>query len=521
MSSMYNLEPPPTAKVVLHTTSGDISLELFGKQTPLATRNFLQHCLDGYYTNTVFHRLVPGFILQGGDPTGTGAGGVSVYNGGEPFKDEFHSRLKFNRRGQLGLANTGRKDDNGSQFFITLGSTPELQGKNTLFGRVEGDTIYNVAKMGEAELAEEGGDRPLYPTRITGAEILVNPFEDMVKKEEVKPSKGEEKPAKKKQKKKGGKALLSFGADEEGDEGDLAVPVVKKPKFNPLLVAGGEKKDSEHSLAASRAPESKTAPKPVEKPSRRQPSLSRSPSPAAPPRKSTKLPLPTTSSKRRSPSRSRSPSSSSDSSSFSVSERKPSRLDRTNAQIAELMASMRRDAGLPRNEVTSQKKQPSARDAWTPKNSKPARKRGKAQTAAEEAESLAKLDAFRRKLVAAQAAREKPTGKDKMDVEGREAGKKKEETEKAAAEDLDEDDPDAKLCDLHFIANCQSCSAWDEAEKEGQDEDEDDMSWLAHKLSFAKDRLGKDLEWKRKNEEELVVYDPREREKEFKRAKKG
>src|ERR1700749_3624978 len=120
MSTLYNLEPQPTAKVLLQTTLGDILLELFAKQTPLASRNFLQLCLDGYYNITVFHRLVPKFILQGGDMTCTGLVGGSSFDDGAPFEDEFHSRLKFNRRGLLGMANTGRKNDNGSQFFLTL-----------------------------------------------------------------------------------------------------------------------------------------------------------------------------------------------------------------------------------------------------------------------------------------------------------------------------------------------------------------------------------------------------------------
>ncbi|KAK3079075.1 Peptidyl-prolyl isomerase cwc27 [Coniosporium uncinatum] len=159
MSALYNLEPQPTAKVLLTTTCGDILLELFASQTPLASRNFLQHCLDGYYDATIFHRLVPGFIVQGGDPSGTGHGGESAVNDGKPFADEFHTRLKFNRRGLLGMANGGGRDDNGSQFFLTLGPTPELQGRHTMFGRVQGDTIYNVVKMGEAELSEEARSR--------------------------------------------------------------------------------------------------------------------------------------------------------------------------------------------------------------------------------------------------------------------------------------------------------------------------------------------------------------------------
>lgn len=159
MSAIYNTEPQPTASVILHTSLGELSVELFAKQTPLTSRNFLQHCLDGYYDNTIFHRLVPGFIIQGGDPTGTGDGGESIYDGGafsgdlEPwpmdqrrgknagemgvgFKDEFHSRLKFNRRGLLGMANDGTPDSNGSQFFFTFDKCDELNGKNTIFGRI-------------------------------------------------------------------------------------------------------------------------------------------------------------------------------------------------------------------------------------------------------------------------------------------------------------------------------------------------------------------------------------------------
>ena len=93
MSALYNLEPQPTAKVILHTTTGDLLLELFAKQTPLASRNFLQHCLDGYYNGTIFHRLVPNFVIQGGDPTGTGHGGESALDGGSEFADEVHTRL--------------------------------------------------------------------------------------------------------------------------------------------------------------------------------------------------------------------------------------------------------------------------------------------------------------------------------------------------------------------------------------------------------------------------------------------
>ncbi|KAG9729454.1 cyclophilin-like protein, partial [Aureobasidium melanogenum] len=233
MSTLYNLEPPPTAKVLLNTTSGDLVVEIFAKQVPLASRNFLQHCLNGYYDGTIFHRLVPGFIIQGGDPTGTGSGGVSAINHGAPFADEFHSRLKFNRRGLLGMANSGDKNDNTSQFFFTLDKTPELQDKNTMFGRIEGDTIYNLMKMAEADLAEDGSDRPLYPTRIVSTEVLLNPFGDMVKQASIAISTAQETKAPKK-KRKATKTLLSFGG-EEGEE--PAAPVVKKVKVNPNFTA--------------------------------------------------------------------------------------------------------------------------------------------------------------------------------------------------------------------------------------------------------------------------------------------
>lgn len=159
----------------MHTTSGDIEIELWGKETPRATRNFIQLCLEGYYDNTIFHRIVPDFLVQGGDPTGTGQGGESIYDDG--FPDEFHSRLRFNRRGLVGLANTGQ-DDNGSQFFITLDRADELTKKHTLFGRVAGDTLFNVMKMTELEVDEN--ERPLYPPKIKSAEVVLNPFDDII-----------------------------------------------------------------------------------------------------------------------------------------------------------------------------------------------------------------------------------------------------------------------------------------------------------------------------------------------------
>jgi peptidyl-prolyl cis-trans isomerase SDCCAG10 len=350
MSSLYNLEPQPTASCIIHTTSGDISLELWAQQIPLTCRNFLQLCLDGYYDNTIFHRLVPGFILQGGDPTGTGSGGESIYDGGNfaeareeggiwpmedrkgknggmrgvGFKDEFHSRIKFNRRGLLAMANEG-PDSNGSQFFITLGDTPELQGKNTLFGRVEGETIYNVARMGEAEVGEN--DRPVYPTKITGVEVLVNPFKDMVRRARVAPvaEQSRSEPAKKK-KRKAGKQLLSFG----GDDGDVedAQPVLKKTKFDTRIVMDSEEPTTSKPVSKEVREEVKQ----VKKASKRAvstDSTESSPEPVPQPKA-----LPSRAAKTQARDLSSSPE---------PVQKVSSLLERTNAQIAELKASMKRN----------------------------------------------------------------------------------------------------------------------------------------------------------------------------------
>ncbi|OAQ33493.1 cyclophilin-like protein, partial [Linnemannia elongata AG-77] len=167
-----------SGKVILHTTYGDISIELWPKEAPKACRNFVQLCMEGYYNDTIFHRIVANFIVQGGDPEGTGMGGESVYEGGRPFADEFHSRLRFVRRGLVAMANSGVPNDNRSQFFITLDATMELQNKHTIFGKIAGDTIFNVLKIGGLEV--DADERPLYPPKVTSCTIVVNPFDDII-----------------------------------------------------------------------------------------------------------------------------------------------------------------------------------------------------------------------------------------------------------------------------------------------------------------------------------------------------
>ncbi|XP_050403420.1 spliceosome-associated protein CWC27 homolog [Patella vulgata] len=214
MSSIYINEPPTTGKILLETTAGDIDIELWSKETPKACRNFVQLCMEGYYDGIIFHRVVKDFIVQGGDPTGTGEGGESVY--GKPFKDEFHSRLRFNRRGMVGMANAG-PNDNGSQFFFTMAATPELQNKHTIFGKVTGNTVYNLIKLQESEV--DGSDKPLHPYKIIKTQILSNPFDDIepraIKRKE---DKNEEKKPKSQSKATKNFNLLSFGEEAEEDE---------------------------------------------------------------------------------------------------------------------------------------------------------------------------------------------------------------------------------------------------------------------------------------------------------------
>lgn len=145
------MEPPTAGKVVLVTSLGDIELELWSKEAPLSCRNFVQHCLDGYFDGVIFHRVIKGLLIQSGDPTGTGTGGDAAY--GEPVKSEFHSRLKFTHRGLLATAN------NLSQFAITLAPAPWLERKHTIFGKCTGTTIYNAVQIAELEVRVERGGR--------------------------------------------------------------------------------------------------------------------------------------------------------------------------------------------------------------------------------------------------------------------------------------------------------------------------------------------------------------------------
>lgn len=116
----------------LHTDVGDIKLELFCEECPKTCENFLALCGSNYYNGSIFHRNIKGFIVQTGDPTGTGKGGQSIW--ARKFEDEFRDGLKHNERGMISMANNG-PNTNASQFFITYAAQPALDLKYTLFGK--------------------------------------------------------------------------------------------------------------------------------------------------------------------------------------------------------------------------------------------------------------------------------------------------------------------------------------------------------------------------------------------------
>ena len=141
--------------VVLQTNQGDIELELLPKVAPKAVKNFLELSKKGYYDGIIFHRVIKGFMIQGGDPTGTGRGGESIYGG--VFDNEYAPNVVFDKPGILAMANAG-PNTNGSQFFITTVPTPHLNGGYTIFGRViKGFDV--VQKIDNTKTAR--GDRPV------------------------------------------------------------------------------------------------------------------------------------------------------------------------------------------------------------------------------------------------------------------------------------------------------------------------------------------------------------------------
>ncbi len=148
---------------VFQTSLGDFEIALYDDKTPITVKNFIDLANKGFYDGVIFHRVIDGFMIQGGDPTGTGTGGP-----GYTIEDEFVDDLRFDGEGILAMANTGLPHTGGSQFFITLAATDWLNGKHTIFGKVtKGMDV--VRKIGKVDT--NPADRPLKDVVIKHIEI--------------------------------------------------------------------------------------------------------------------------------------------------------------------------------------------------------------------------------------------------------------------------------------------------------------------------------------------------------------
>ncbi|KAL4965527.1 uncharacterized protein BDV14DRAFT_208733 [Aspergillus stella-maris] len=171
----------------ISTTSGDINLELHTEYAPKAVWNFIKLAKKGYYKDVTFHRNIKGFMIQGGDPTGTGRGGESVW--GKYFNDEFEGPLKHDSRGTLSMANKG-KNTNSSQFFIAYRALPHLNLKHTIFGNVIDDPTPSAPTLNKLETHPVNAttNKPTPDVRIIDVTVFVDPFEEFLKQKKTEQS---------------------------------------------------------------------------------------------------------------------------------------------------------------------------------------------------------------------------------------------------------------------------------------------------------------------------------------------
>ena len=148
----------------IKTSVGDIGIELFPGEAPKTVENFVELAKKEYYKGVIFHRVIENFMIQGGDPTGTGRGGESAWGG--KFKDEFSPKLTFDKAGILAMANAG-PGTNGSQFFITLAPTSWLNNKHTIFGKV----VNGIEVVNAIGKTKTKNDRPI--TDVVMNEVVI------------------------------------------------------------------------------------------------------------------------------------------------------------------------------------------------------------------------------------------------------------------------------------------------------------------------------------------------------------
>ena len=163
LTNTANAEGEELVKIKIETTMGDIYADLNAKEAPKTVENFVTLAKKGFYDGIIFHRVIPEFMIQTGDPTGTGMGGP-----GYQFKDEFSPNLKHDKAGTLSMANAG-PNTNGSQFFITDVPTPFLDGRHSVFGQVtQGlDVVHKIANA-----PRNAEDRPRQDIKMTKVTVL-------------------------------------------------------------------------------------------------------------------------------------------------------------------------------------------------------------------------------------------------------------------------------------------------------------------------------------------------------------
>ncbi|SBT78840.1 cyclophilin, putative [Plasmodium ovale] len=178
MSEVYSIEPKTHGKVIIYTSLGELEVWLFSNECPIACQNFIQLCLNNYYNNNKFFRVIPKFLIQTGDHTNTGLHNEYAFK--EPFKNEYNSRLKFLYMGCLSFANLNiDTPSNGSQFFITLDKVESLNNKSTLFGKVAKHSLYNLLKFNNIKTNKN--DEPIEDVPcIEHIKIIENPFHHLV-----------------------------------------------------------------------------------------------------------------------------------------------------------------------------------------------------------------------------------------------------------------------------------------------------------------------------------------------------
>eukprot|EP00301_Raphidiophrys_heterophryoidea_P005254 c12228_g1_i2.p1 GENE.c12228_g1_i2~~c12228_g1_i2.p1 ORF type:complete len:296 (-),score=70.09 c12228_g1_i2:205-1092(-) len=171
------LKPKKKGYVRVKTSLGDLNIELHCDKAPIACENFILLCERGYYNDVAFHRNIPDFMIQGGDPTGTGRGGDSAFGG--TFADEIRETLRHSQRGVVSMANRGPAT-NTSQFFICYRPARHLDNLHTVFGRVVGGL--EVLDLME-KVKVDKNDKPLEDITILSTVVFVNPFDEMLKAE--------------------------------------------------------------------------------------------------------------------------------------------------------------------------------------------------------------------------------------------------------------------------------------------------------------------------------------------------